>query len=635
MKKLLFFAWMGINTLAWGQTKLDLNPITITSNRLEEKINESGRNITLIKGEQFQQLPVQSLEELLKYVPGVEVQSRGPMGAQSDIILRGGTFQQVLILLDGIKINDPITGHFNSYMPIAPYEIERIEILRGPAAAVYGAEAVGGVIHIISKTFSRAADTAKGAHGQIKIAGGAYNMLHSDAGLRYSSKKVQVGMGVLSNNTTGQLLRGNNRGYLYNNTLSASASIQLTKNWRISLRSAYDSRNFAAQNFYTTFSSDTATEKVTTYWNQAQLIQNKKNGNQEIDVVYKMTADNYQYNPIATANENRSAFTLIQYINNRQINNKWHISFGGQSSQRAIISNDRGNHNTNQLAAFGTALYHFKQWHLSGSLRGDWDENYGFAILPQANTSFALHKMNIRASVGKAIRNADFTERYNNYNKASVSGGSIGNPDLGAENSWNYELGVSTHLNKEWSINATLFYRQQNNVIDWVNTPYADMPRQFNLLPTGSYALAKNIKQVDTKGAELDITYQKQLGQEHQLFLNSGISLLNSKSNDSAPSYYIIAHAKTLIQGTAVYQYKKLQLSLNILYKQRNISEAKGINASITPNYCLLNARIGFSFQNHWSIFVQSNNITDIQYSDLLGSPMPRRWLSGGASFVF
>lgn len=635
MKKLLFFGCIGMSTVAWGQTKLDLNPITITSNRLEEKINESGRNITLIKGEQFQQLPVQSLDELLKYVPGVEVQSRGPMGAQSDIILRGGTFQQVLILLDGIKINDPITGHFNSYMPIAPYEIERIEILRGPAAAVYGAEAVGGVIHIISKTFSRAADTAKGTHGQIKIAGGAYNMLHSDAGLRYSSKKVQVGMGILSNNTTGQLLRGNNRAYLHNNTFSASASIQLAKNWRLSLRSAYDSRDFAAQNFYTTFSSDTATEKVTTYWNQAQLIQNKKNGNQEIDVVYKMTADNYQYNPIATANENRSTFALIQYINNSQINNKWQLSYGGQASQRAIISNDRGNHNTNQLAAFGTALYNSKRWHLSGSLRGDWDENYGFALLPQANASFALNKINIRGSIGKAIRNADFTERYNNYNKASVSGGSIGNPDLGTENSWNYELGASAHLNREWSINTTIFYRQQNNVIDWVNTPYADMPRQSNLIPTGSYALAKNIKQVDTKGAELDVTYQKQLGQGHQLFLNAGISLLNSKSNDSAPSYYIIAHAKTLIQSTLMYQYKKIQLSVNILYKERNSSEAKGINANITPNYCLLNARLGFSFQKHWSIYVQSNNITDIQYSDLLGSSMPRRWLSGGASFVF
>jgi vitamin B12 transporter len=103
---------------------------------------------------------VQSLDELLRYVPGVEVQARGPMGAQSDLVLRGGTFQQVLVVLDGLRLNDPITGHFSSYIPIAPAEIERIEILKGASSALYGSDAVGGVVHIITKTFA-----AKKQHG--------------------------------------------------------------------------------------------------------------------------------------------------------------------------------------------------------------------------------------------------------------------------------------------------------------------------------------------------------------------------------------------------------------------------------------------------------------------------------------
>lgn len=109
-----------------------------------------------IRGDYFNALAVHSLDELLRYLPGVEVQQRGPQGAQSNIILRRGTFQQVLVIIDGIRLNDPLTGHFNSYIPLNPAEIERIEILKGSAAAIYGSEAVGGVINIISRSFSSA-----------------------------------------------------------------------------------------------------------------------------------------------------------------------------------------------------------------------------------------------------------------------------------------------------------------------------------------------------------------------------------------------------------------------------------------------------------------------------------------------
>lgn len=633
MRRTLFLLMASCSSqLLSAQTQYDLNPVSITAARVPQKLNETGRNITVLDGKMFQQLPVQSLDELLKYVPGVEVQSRGPMGAQSDIVLRGGTYQQVLVLLDGIKINDPITGHFTSYMPVAPYEIARIEVLRGPAAATYGAEAVGGVIHIITKTFSQFTDS-NSRHAQVNLSGGQYQMLHADAGAQYTSQSMNASLGVLSNNTSGQLLRGNNRGYLHNNTLSASFAWKLPKNWQLSLRASLDSRDFAAQNFYTTYVSDTATEKVSTSWNQLQFKQQGLKGTQEIDVVYKMTTDHYLYHPEVTANENHSRYGMLQYINTHQFGAAWHTSFGAQVSQRSILSNDRGDHNTMQLAAFGTLLYQMKHWRLSGSLRSDWDQNYGFALLPQINASYVVNKITFRSSIGRALRSADFTERFNNYNKALVSAGSIGNPDLGAEKSWNYELGATANLGNYFKANVTGFYRSQHDVIDWVNTAYADMPRQVNLVSTGSYALAKNIKQVDTKGLELDLSYQQTFWQQHQLFLNAGITLMQSTSNDSMPSYYIIAHAKTLVQGTLMYAFKRFNCSFNVLYKERSSSSASGIQASISPQYCILNARFGMTINQHWSVFTQCNNVTDLHYSDLLGSQMPGRWLSAGGRF--
>ena len=134
MKFLKYFpvlAMVFICVRAGAQEKeVELDPITVTATLTPLSASKTGRNIIIVKGEQLNRLPVQSIDELIRYIPGVEVQSRGPMGAQSNITIRGGTFQQVLIILDGIRLNDPLTGHFNSYIPISPAEIDRIEILK-------------------------------------------------------------------------------------------------------------------------------------------------------------------------------------------------------------------------------------------------------------------------------------------------------------------------------------------------------------------------------------------------------------------------------------------------------------------------------------------------------------------------
>ena len=121
-----FFLFFTVHMIKAQEISLD--PVTVTSSLIEKRASESGRNIAVIKGDYFQNLPVHSIDDLLRYVPGVEMQARGPMGSQSDIVLRGGTYQQVLVILDGLRLNDPNTGHFSSYIPIAPSEIERIEV---------------------------------------------------------------------------------------------------------------------------------------------------------------------------------------------------------------------------------------------------------------------------------------------------------------------------------------------------------------------------------------------------------------------------------------------------------------------------------------------------------------------------
>lgn len=130
--------------------KTELSEVVVTASMLPQQEKETGRNIVSIKGSSLQNLPISSIDELLKYLPGIETQQRGPAGTQSNIIIRGGTFQQVLVIIDGIRINDPLTGHFNGYIPLHPSDINRIEIIKGAASAIYGSDAIGGVVNIIT-----------------------------------------------------------------------------------------------------------------------------------------------------------------------------------------------------------------------------------------------------------------------------------------------------------------------------------------------------------------------------------------------------------------------------------------------------------------------------------------------------
>src|SRR5690606_4048834 len=132
----------------------ELDPVTVSASISPVPVSRTGRNVTVVSGESYSVLPVMSVDEFIKYLPGIEVQVRGPGGSQADNVLRGGTLKQVLVILDGIRINDPNTGHFSAYIPVTPSEIDRIEILKGASSALYGSDAVGGVVHIITKAFA-------------------------------------------------------------------------------------------------------------------------------------------------------------------------------------------------------------------------------------------------------------------------------------------------------------------------------------------------------------------------------------------------------------------------------------------------------------------------------------------------
>lgn len=608
----------------------DLDPVTITASLNPIKASQTGRNLIVIKGEKFGQLPIHTIDELLKYIPGIEVQSRGPLGAQSDIVMRGGTFQQVLVIIDGVRLNDANTGHFSSYIPITATEIERIEILKGASSALYGSDAVGGVIHIITKTFA-AKKNAPTEKQYTRLTLGEYKTLVADVGLNKNNGTTAFGFGGQYIETRGQLQRGI-RGVVETENITASVSHYFGSKWQAALRSSYDKREFAAQNFYTSFLSDTAQETVVTFWNQLQLTRSDTNNNFRFVLGYKNLSDSFSFNKLTPSNQNKTELWQALVTNEMKLNATTSITPGLQYINKKIVSNDRGSHSLNQGAAFVVLNKQLgNNFFLSPSGRIEWNERSGWQAIPQVALSYKKSKFQLRSSAGKTIRDADFTERFNNYNKTVVTSGQrLGNPDLETERSVSYEAGADFFPTKNLKFSGTFFQRFHKNLIDYVITPYAQIPRKENLISTGTYAFAKNIAEVTTTGVETDVQFSKAL-KTGNVWATFGLVVLQSKSSDPVPSFYISSHAKFLANLLLHYTFKNVGFSLTGVYKKRQSQQvASPLIAKVSTDYLVLNAKADAIVWKDLSVFAEVDNVTNRNYTDLIGARMPRRWFLAG-----
>ncbi len=631
--KTLFYCLLGLgisSRLCAQQKEISLDPVSVSGTISPEAVSKSGRNIVVISAREIEKMPASSLDEVLRYLPGVEVQSRGPLGAQGDISLRGATFQQVLIILDGVRLNDPLTGHFNSYIPIAPSEIERIEILKGASSALYGTEAVGGVINIISKSFqAESKGSVKGASAE--LGRGEFGLLKNRAGLSWQKDKTTFSGGYLQNKTDGQMLRGS-RSFLDMHTVSLSAKRYFDENTSLAYRFAWDERNFNAQNFYTQSLTDTSTEKVMTRWHQLSF-QHRHGAHQiRLDGGLKEVSDKFRFNRLSPANTNYSDIAQLQLSHQFQLGENSSLSSGIQWISRSVESNNRGNHRIGYGGIFTVLNQRIgENLHLNPALRVDYNERSGIEILPQLNASFRKAAFQFRGSAGRSTRDADFTERFNNFQPAFVkTGNRMGNPGLKAESSWNFEAGSDWFSDNGMRISLSGFSRFHKNLIDYESTAYANMPRKDNLDTNGTYILAKNLSSVQTRGLEADVYFRKEFSGNQSIESSVGLVLMESISGSKTPSLYVSNHARFLGNFNLSYKLGQFSLSANGLYKVRS-SESKAGLAPVSPDYFLLNLRSECRlFDNTVIVFFQADNVLNKRYSDILGPQMPGRWLSGG-----
>ncbi len=634
-----------VSVSLYSQLNFSHDTIVVSAMQMPLKINETGRNITVINSKQIAALPATSLDEILQTVSGLEVQSRGGFGVQSDILLRGSTFTQVLVLVDGVKVNDALTGHFNGYVSVSPGEIERIEILRGAAAAMYGADAVGGVINILTKTF---ANTTEGTEINGAFNVGQHQLVNGNQSVSIRKGPMSFGAGFSVNQSIGeefqeQVLDATTTLDAYNSffdikNFGASFAYRLTDNLSIKARSSYSFHDFDARYFYTTSPFDKSTEKVKQFYNHLQLVNTTGKGRSDFNLAYKYNTDEFIFSPDFPSTNNH----LTQYLNFtanhlQYLSDKLSLKTGVQVDQRKIESNDRGDHSDLHYGLYVMGAYQQKDLNLSVSLRGDYDENYSFEFTPQFNFSYVFPRLVVRASGGRSIRAADYTERYVSNNLQNLTPNrSLGNPDLLAESSWSEELGIDFAVNDQLTLKTTVFARQSKDLIDYVSTNESEIGSvsEVGSLQEGAdYFFARNISEVSTNGVEFEARYIQPVGDAGRLAIDLGYTFLDT-SNDEA-TVYISSHAKHLITSQFQLNIAHFDFVMTGLYKERNGRIASSINSELTEDYLLLNGRIGHRLTDNVSLNLQLHNITNIQYQNILGARMPSRWFMAGVKWTW
>lgn len=608
--------------------------VVVTASRVAEEVRLTGRRITVWTQAEIAALPVSSYDELLRAVGGVDVQSRGGFGVQSDLTLRGSTFNGVLVLLDGARLNDPMTGHFLADIPVPLSEIARIEVLRGPATALYGPDAIGGVVQLFTKTGLRAASTpGTGFEGEAGVQMGRHGLYAVDARVQHAGRRTAVSAAATVQESDGEPIRGTDGqrvegpgGPVRTDFVRQAASATVARDLggpMLYARAGLDDRDFSAYHFYTSFPSDTAREATSTYWAQARLVSPREAPTRwRVQVAAKRHEDTYRYNPqVPQPNRHTSRLLAAQAQLTRDLASQLTLVGGASGSARDIESNNLGAHDDGGGGAFVRARWQpLPTLAVSGSGRLDHDPAYGTAFTPQFYVAFNRPTYTLRGGFGRAVRAPNYVERYYNTALDTPPDASLGTPDLRAERAWSYEVGGDLYPAEGLALHATGFLRTTDNLIDYA------------LTPGDTYYRASNILSVETRGVELEASYRRSLGVRSRVQLTASYTGLDADLgdvNENVAYTYAINSARHLLQGTATLTLGSAALALHGLWKERieahDLADASYGVVHLRAEYRIdaLGPRTTFS--------AEVRNLFDRQYSDVFDAPMPGRWWIIGA----
>ncbi len=571
--------------------------VVVTATLNPEQLDMVNREVIVIDGDRLRDLPITTIDDLLAFLPPIDIQPRVAGGLQGDIHLRGANFAGVLICIDGIRWSDPQTAHFNLEIPVPLPMIDRIEVLTGAQSIYFGSDAVGGVVNII---------TRKSMPRQIRaeISQGSFDT-------RDGSLFGVLGQGRVQERLYAGTARSDgfrpDRDYRIRQLFSSTGLTHGQGDTQF-IYSFLDNR-FGADQFYGPYPSLEETR------GHGVMVENRLYRGAfahiptRISLSFRQHDDDFilfRDNPSVYRNRHRTRVFLLRAVSSVWQDSATALSLGTEMSHSSITSERLGNHDDSRLALAAELQHRLtSRLHLLGSLRLEHYASHGTRWLPGCGVScFVTSDVKLRGSYSRAFRVPSFTELY------YWSPGNEGNPHLQPERSDSLEGGADWYAAPGTMLSLTVYRRWDRGMIDWVR--YA---------PTAAWQ-AVNIGHVDVTGASLLLDWRH----GDVLHCQGGYSFNNLDPGVvSFESKYALEYARHHVSLLIDARLPgSLRCHLAAHYKRR---------ASFRENYAPVSVRLSRRWRE-LEIYLQGDNLLNQSYEEIRDVPMPGRSFRVGLRFT-
>ena len=611
-----------------------LDDVEITGSRAPLALGQAARMVTVLTRDEIQAAPVQSINDLLKYAVGVDVRQRGPIGAQTDVGIRGGTSEQITILLNGINICDPQTGHNAFDLPCDLSDIERIEVLEGPAGRVYGTSSMMGAINIVTKSGDRNA-------ADVRLEGGSFGYLSTGGRISMAANSLSAGYtrsDGYQRSKAGSLNSDYSGGKVFYQGGYDDAAMRL--NWHAGL----STKGFGSNTFYSA-KFDEQFERTTKIYT----------------AIKGETRGRFHFSPAIYWNRSYDRFELIRGSEDKVpfnyhrtdvfgLNlNSWfdwllgRTAFGAEFRNEDIISGNLGEPLSEPKHISGTSrdyqyglnrsnlsfhLEHnilLKRFTLSAgfiAVKNTWNQ-MPFTVYPGVDASYRIgDHLKLYASYNSSLRMPSFTELYYSV------GGHKADKYLKPEELRAVEGGIK-YLSPAVTAQASVYHHHCSNMIDWI----------MDTRDTEAVWQSVNHTKVNSVGVEtsFSLDLERLFRIERSTFSMAYNYIHQDKDEaDYIQSQYSLEYLRhKLTAALQLHLVSQLDLTLKYRWQDRtgSYTDTEGQVCDYQP-YGVTDARLSWNADTY-SIYMEANNVFSKRYVDYGNVRQPGTWFVVGGKLHF
>ena len=613
----------GTDTLHfWKTTVLDEASITAERRRT---LSETGRVVTVISKSEIEASGANSLNDLLKSVPGFDVRSRGGNGVQADISIRGGSFDQVLLLLNGVNVTDPQTGHHNTNIPMNLNDVDRIEILEGSGARTHGPGAFSGAINIVT-------GEKKQSGINLQTDAGQYAFLAQSASANLSREKLSIHASASHSQSDGymQATDFNIDNFFLHSKYKAG------KTGSFGLQAAWQDKAYGANSFYSPAfrnqfehtraglltadwnkSFDKTELQIYAYWrrhyDRYELIRDSSYGRNfhRTDVPGAQAKFNYysKYGKTSAGAGLRQE-KIVSTVLGTELDEPFEADFAND-----VAAKPRYTKGADRTSVYGFVeqILYFDKWSIAGGLQAFWNSDYGNKFTGGVNAERRFDdKFKITAGINSAVRLPTFTELF--YRGAGYVPSTTA---LAPERAMSFELGMQYRN----LASLSLFHRRGSDILDWIKTTNDD--------PWES----ANITEVNAFGAEFSVSWRPTNPKIINRMQLTGLWQTQEKHSGDYISKYVQDFLKYKLSGTVEHKIILSELTanwrLNLQARAGAYTDYESGKETSYPVIFTSDVKLNYAVKQ-FSAFVVFENLFDTPYMDIANVKHAGLWIKTG-----